>query len=123
MNLLDRFKKVQDSIAAAAGKARRDPKNVALIAVTKSASTEQIKQLVEAGHVDFGESRVQQLQQRAAQIDEWLVRQQARRAAGVGTGAAVEKPLPPPNAIRWHMIGHLQRNKVKPVMTLCRVIH
>jgi PLP dependent protein len=123
MNLLDRFKKVQDSIAAAAGKARRDPKNVTLIAVTKSASTEQIKQLVEVGHMDFGESRVQQLQQRAAQIDEWLGRQQARRAAGVGTGASAEKQLPAPGAIRWHMIGHLQRNKVKPVMTLCRVIH
>jgi hypothetical protein len=99
MNLLDRFKKAQDSIAAAAGKARRDPREITLIAVTKSASTEQIKQLVEVGHVDFGESRVQQLQQRAAQIDEWLARQQARRAAGVGAGAAAEKQLPAPGAL------------------------
>ena len=64
MNLLDRYKKVQESIAAHAAKARRDPKAIALIAVTKSASTEQLKQLVEVGHFDFGESRVQQLQRR-----------------------------------------------------------
>src|SRR6185295_15831290 len=31
--------------------------------------------------------------------------------------------LPGPGTLRWHMIGHLQRNKVKPVMTLCRYIH
>jgi pyridoxal phosphate enzyme (YggS family) len=123
MNLLDRYKKVQESIAASAAKARRDAKGITLIAVTKSASTEAIKQLVEAGVHDFGESRVQQLQQRAAQIDEWLGRQQTRRAAGVGSGASAEKQLPAPGAIRWHMIGHLQRNKVKPVMTLCRYIH
>jgi PLP dependent protein len=114
MNLLDRYKKVTDTIAAAAAKARRDPREVTLIAVTKTATTDQIKQLIELGHTHLGESRVQQLQQRAAQIDEWLTRQQSRE---------LKKPLPAPNDIHWHMIGHLQRNKVRAVMPVCHLIH
>jgi PLP dependent protein len=114
MNLADRYKKVNDTIAAAAAKARRDPREVTLIAVTKTATTDQIKQVIELGHLNLGESRVQQLQQRAAQIDEWLTRQQTRE---------LKKPLPPPGAVRWHMIGHLQRNKVRAVLPLCQVIH
>ncbi|MEI8198102.1 MAG: YggS family pyridoxal phosphate-dependent enzyme, partial [Phycisphaerae bacterium] len=62
---------------------------------------------------DLAESRVQQLMQRAAQIQEWLQRQAGK----------TEKPLPPPEQIVWHMIGHLQRNKVKPVLPLVRCIH
>jgi PLP dependent protein len=114
MNLAERYKKVNDAIAAAAAKARRDPREVTLIAVTKTATTDQIKQVIELGHLNLGESRVQQLQQRAAQIDEWLTRQQTRE---------LKKPLPPPGAVRWHMIGHLQRNKVRAVLPLCHVIH
>ena len=114
MNLHDRYKKVMDAIAAAAAKARRDPRAVTVIAVTKTATTDQIKQVIEMGHLNLGESRVQQLQQRAAQIEEWLVRQQSRE---------LKKPLPSPGAVRWHMIGHLQRNKVRAVMPLCHVIH
>lgn len=117
MNLHDRYHKVTDSVAAAAAKARRDPRDVTIIAVTKAATTDQIKQLIELGHYNLGESRVQQLQQRAAQIDEWLHRQQGREPKK----GQLAPPLP--SAIRWHMIGHLQRNKVKPVMPLCRVIH
>jgi pyridoxal phosphate enzyme (YggS family) len=112
MNLQDRFKKINDTIAASAIKARRDPKSVTLIAVTKNGPTDQIKQLIEWGHHELAESRVQQLQQRAAQIEEWLLRQQGRS----------EKKLPAPGDIRWHMIGHLQRNKVRPVMQLCKTI-
>jgi len=120
MNLQDRYKKVQETIAAAAAKGRRSANEITTIAVTKAATTEQIKQLVEMGHRDLGESRVQQLQQRAAQIDEWLARQQTRMADEPKVRA---KNLPAPGALRWHMIGHLQRNKVRPVMTLCRYIH
>lgn len=114
MNLQDRLKKVQETVATATAKARRDPKEILLIPVTKAATTDQIKHVIEAGYHDLGESRVQQLQQRAAQIDEWLVRQQNRET---------KKPLPAPGTIRWHMIGHLQRNKVRPVMATCQAIH
>jgi PLP dependent protein len=118
MNLQDRYKKVLESVAAAAAKARRTSKEITLIAVTKTASIDQIKQLVELGHHDLGESRVQQLQQRTAQIEEWLHRQQARNP-----DRPPEKRLPAPGSVRWHMIGHLQRNKVRPVVSLCKVIH
>jgi len=115
MNLQDRFKKIQDGIAAAAAKTRRDPKDVTLVAVTKNGSPDQIKQLVELGQRDFGESKVQQLQQRAAQLEEWLHRQQGR--------SEKKNPPPPPGAIHWHMIGHLQRNKVRPVISICYAVH
>ena len=116
MSLQDRYKKVREGIATAAAKVRRDLSDITLIAVTKNGSTEQIKQLVELGHTDLAESRVQQLQQRAAQLDEWLARQHGKN----------DKKLPAPGpdgGIRWHMVGHLQRNKVKPVMQLCHAIH
>jgi pyridoxal phosphate enzyme (YggS family) len=116
MSLQDRYKKVREGMAAAAAKGKRDPGDITLVAVTKNGSMEQIKQLIELGNVDLGESRVQQLQQRAAQVDEWLARQQGKS----------DKKLPgpgPSGGIRWHMVGHLQRNKVKPVLQLCHAIH
>ena len=125
MNLHDRYHKVLDGIAAAAAKAKRSPKEITLIGVTKTASTDAIKQVIEMGLRDLGESRVQQLQQRVAQVEEWLIRQQVRKAGETGGGAkgALEKQVPPPGGVRWHMIGHLQRNKVRPIMNLCQVIH
>jgi pyridoxal phosphate enzyme (YggS family) len=118
MTLQENYQKIRETMAAAAGRVRRNPGDVTLVAVTKNASPEQNKQLIEMGHLDFGESRVQQLQQRAAQLEEWLARQQTR----------AEKKLPPPGyaaegTIRWHMIGHLQRNKVRPVLPIVRMIH
>ena len=113
MSLQDRYQKVKEGIAAAAARARRDVSDITLVAVAKNGSPEQIKQMVEMGQLDLAENRVQQLQQRAAQLDEWLMRMQGRS----------EKKLPPASAIRWHMIGHLQRNKVKAVMSICSCIH
>jgi len=113
MGVLDNYKKIRDNIAAAAARAKRSPADVALIAVTKTASPEQIKHLVEAGQRDLAESRVQQLQQRAAQITEWLLRQAGK----------TEKKLPAPEQVVWHMIGHLQRNKVKPLLPFTSIIH
>jgi len=111
MSLSDRYKTIKERMAAAAIKARREPAEVTLVAVTKSATPEHIRQLLELGQRDLAESRVQQLQQRAAQLQEWLDRRTARNALPA---------LPPPV---WHMVGHLQRNKVKPVLQICRCIH
>ena len=113
MNLKERFDKIQQNIAAAAVKSRRDARDVTLVAVTKNGTTDQIKQLVELGHRDFAESKVQQLQQRAAQLDEWLLRQAGR----------TDKKMAAPGDIHWHMIGHLQRNKVRPVISICHAVH
>ena len=64
--LAEKLDQVKDRIAAAATKAKRDPSEVALIAVTKYAAPEQIREILQLGVQDLGESRVQQLTQRAA---------------------------------------------------------
>lgn len=107
--LAEKVQEVRDRIAAAAAKAKRDPAEVTLVAVTKTAGPEQIREALQLGITDLGESRVQQLAQRAAQLNEFLARRH-------GEGGY-------PDKVRWHMIGHLQRNKVKPLLPLVSVIH
>jgi len=102
---------VKERIAAACAKAKRDSAEVTLIAVTKTAAPEQIREILQLGVGDLGESRVQVLQQRAAQVNEFFARQQAHGAENL------------PAKLRWHMIGHLQRNKIKPVLPLVSIIH
>jgi pyridoxal phosphate enzyme (YggS family) len=130
--LKDKYTEVRQRIAVAAKRGGRSAESVMLIAVTKTAEPDQIRELIKLGHADFGENRVQQLIQRAAIIDEWMGRQrtmpgvqwqrgdtgemlQGAAAKASGTG------LPP--VIRWHMIGHLQRNKARKAVELCRLIH
>jgi PLP dependent protein len=109
--LADKLSEVKDRIAAACAKANRQPGEVTLIAVTKTAAPEQIREALSLGVGDLGESRVQVLTQRAAQINEFYQRQHSRPDSGM------------PNRLRWHMIGHLQRNKVKAVLPLVDLIH
>lgn len=110
--LADRYRKVMDRVAAAASRSGRRPEQVVTVAVTKTAGLEQIRKLVELGHRDLGENRVQHLQQRAAMLQEYL----SRRAMMQGRPAEAD-------AVRWHMIGHLQRNKVRTVLPLVRLVH
>lgn len=112
--LSDRYASVRERINAAAKRAGTDPRSIVLVAVTKYAEPDQIRELIKLGHADFGENRVQQLIQRAAMIDEWIGRQ---RALPTPSGAK------PPTGVRWHMIGSLQRNKAKKVLELCRLVH
>lgn len=106
-----RLDEVRERIAAAAIKAKREPADVTLIAVTKSASPEQIREILQLGVGDLGESRVQFLTQRAAQVNEFH-----QRRVIMGEGGPAPK-------VRWHMIGHLQRNKVRALLPLVSVIH
>jgi pyridoxal phosphate enzyme (YggS family) len=108
--LAEKLDEIRERIAAAAAKAKRDPGEVTLIAVTKTAAPEQIREILQLGICDLGESRVQVLTQRAAQLNEFFQRRAIR-----GEGAAQK--------IRWHLIGHLQRNKVKAVLPLVHMIH
>jgi pyridoxal phosphate enzyme (YggS family) len=93
----DNLAQVRERIAAAASRAGRAVDDITLVAVTKYADESAIEALVAAGCRDLGESRPQQLWQRAEQF------------AGHG--------------IRWHMIGHLQRNKVVRTLPLTSLIH
>jgi pyridoxal phosphate enzyme (YggS family) len=131
--LKDRFTEVRQRIAAAAKRSGRSPESVLLVAVTKTAEPDQIRELIRLGHADLGENRVQQLVQRHAIIDEWMQRQRSlpgvqwqRDTPGADPFAA-KAPAPArpglPPAVRWHMIGHLQRNKARKAVDLCRLIH
>ena len=87
--------------------ARRNPDDVKIVAVTKSIDLETIKNLLDAGVTTLGESRSQQLAERAAEVEAHVNRRQ--------------NPLPSP--VEWHMVGPLQRNKAKAVCAASAVIH
>jgi pyridoxal phosphate enzyme (YggS family) len=110
MDVCVKLQQVQERIGQAAIRARRNPGDVKLIAVSKYASLEQIQQLIKAGHRDFGESRVQNLQTRTEEINSWL-------QDSIAEGTQIARQL------RWHFIGHLQRNKAAVAMNACSLIH
>ena len=88
---------VQERIGLAADKANRQRSEVCLVAVTKYVDAEVTRDLVQAGCLDLGESRPQQLWSKAealADLD-----------------------------LRWHQIGHLQRNKLRRTLPLVSLIH
>jgi pyridoxal phosphate enzyme (YggS family) len=102
--ILDRVRAAYEAanarISAAAQKSGRRGDDIALVAVTKYCAMDEVRALLSLGHLDLGESRAQQLEERAALL------------AGQTT-----------EPIRWHMIGHLQRNKIKQVAHLAALIH
>jgi pyridoxal phosphate enzyme (YggS family) len=112
--LRERYEAVLANVAAAAERSGRRPEEIVVAAVTKNATMDQIRELIELGHADFAENRVQALVQRAAQVDEFL--QRRRQLSG-------SRPITLPARLRWHMIGHLQRNKVRKVLDVVRLIH
>ncbi len=111
--LAENQRRVKDRIEQACAKARRDPKTVKLVAVTKYVELDIVRHALDLGILDIGESRPQQLNQRAGMMHEFIERK------SVLSGRR-EAPGPRP---RWHMIGHLQRNKVKLVLPWVELIH
>ena len=109
--LAENFKRVQGQIESACARAKRDPAELTLVVVTKTVGIDVIKHLADVGVKHLGESRVQELTKRAAVIHEYLSRRQLDPAA-----AATSRP-------RWHMIGHLQRNKVKALLPWVDLVH
>jgi len=116
--LSENLKRIHDRMDQACARAGRDPAGVRLVAVTKYVELDVIRQALELGIVDLGESRAQQLNQRAGMIHESMERKSVlsgRREGGAGPTGFVRP--------RWHMIGHLQRNKVKLVLPWVELIH
>lgn len=109
--LADNLKRVQERIAQACTRVGRKPTSVTLVAVTKYVGMEHIHALTELGAVDLGESRPQELARRAAMLSEWWQRQ------------PTEPSLPRSPRPRWHLVGHLQRNKVRAVVPFADLIH
>ena len=107
--IAERIKSVQDNINSACACAGRDPKEIKLVIVTKSTTIKSIKEVINLGLTELGENRVQQLKKAATAVDEYL--SQSGKDAG------------PPKKVNWHMIGHLQRNKVKQVLPIASLLH
>ena len=131
----ERYAQVRERVAAAASRSGRRADDIILVAVTKFAEPEQIRRLIELGHRDFGENRVQNLLQRAAMVDEHLARLRVlpQTLGRVGSNAGrslieLDRAAPTVGAggkepVRWHMIGHLQRNKARKACEVVRLIH
>jgi PLP dependent protein len=111
--LKDRYHMVMQRVAEAAARVRRRSADIVVVAVTKTAGVQQLRQLIDLGHTDLGENRAQHLQQRVAMTEEFL----SRRRLVDGRSAGQEA------TIRWHMVGHLQRNKVRGVLPMVKLIH
>lgn len=128
-SLKERYAHVKDRIARAAARSGRKPEQIMLVAVTKTAEPDQIRDLIQLGHQDFAENRVQHLLQRAAIIDEWMARHRTvsnvpwQRGEAGDLLANGEPSTGHAGKVRWHMIGHLQRNKAKKVIETCSLIH
>ncbi len=99
MTIADRIAAVSARIEAACGRAGRPVGDVTLIAVTKGFSADAVRQAFEAGVRDFGENRAQEAAEKLPALTD----------------------IRP--AVTWHMIGHLQTNKVKTVLGLFDIIH
>ena len=92
----ENLKKVEKKIESACTRAGRDRNDVTLIAVSKTTPVEMMREAMQCGIVTFGENKVQEIVEKQKELTE---------------------PLD------WHMIGHLQRNKVKQVVGRVKRIH
>jgi len=89
--------KVQESIERAANRVGRNPKEIVLVAVTKTIEVECIRQAISAGATVLGENYVQEARKKIEEIGR--------------------------SGIQWHLIGHLQTNKAKYAVRLFDVVH
>ena len=109
IKISEKIQCLQDNINSACARVDRDPSEVKLVVVTKSATIDAIKEIIHLGFTDLGENRAQQLKKVAADIDEFLGRQNSDSSL--------------PKKVRWHMVGHLQRNKVRQILPITSLIH
>ena len=94
--ITENLEQVRKNIDEACRMAGRDPKEVTLIAVSKTKTVSMLKEAYDAGARCFGENKVQEIMDKHPQL---------------------------PEDIQWHMIGHLQRNKVKYIVDKVSMIH
>ncbi|MBQ2753343.1 MAG: YggS family pyridoxal phosphate-dependent enzyme [Firmicutes bacterium] len=87
---------IKEKIARAAERAGRDPKDVLLLAVTKTIDNGRIREAVDAGLTELGENKVQEIMDKYDTLE---------------------------RDVKWHMIGHLQTNKVKYIIDKVTLIH
>jgi len=104
--ILENASTILKKMSHAAMRSGRIPADVILIAVTKTVDTETIKEAIDAGLRIFGENRVQEAQKKISNLK-----------------FQITLPVPSIGGVKWHLIGHLQKNKAKHAVQLFDVIH
>ena len=96
ISIAENLERVREQIAEAAAKTGRAANEIELVAITKTHPTEKVREAVEAGHTLFGESRVQEARAKIPEL---------------------------PSNLRWHFVGHLQKNKIRHALPLFELFH
>jgi PLP dependent protein len=95
-SIAENLDRVREQISSASSKSGRSAVDVELVAITKTHPAEKVREAIEAGQTLFGESRVQEARAKIPEL---------------------------PSHIRWHFVGHLQKNKVRQALPLFEMIH
>lgn len=110
-SIAENIRIVRERIEAAARRAGRDPVEIKLVAVSKTVDINRIKEAIDSGINIFGENRVQETKEKISNLK-----------------SQITPPTPPLNkggieGVEWHLVGHLQTNKVKMAVMLFDLIH
>ena len=95
-SVAENLARVREQIAQAATKVGRSVDDIELVTISKTHPVEKVREAYEAGQTLFGESRVQEARAKTPEL---------------------------PSAIRWHFVGHLQKNKIRHALPLFEMIH
>lgn len=95
-SIAENLERVREQIAQAAARAGRVAEEIELVAITKTHPAEKVHEAIEAGQTLFGESRVQEARAKIPEL---------------------------PSNLRWHFVGHLQKNKIRHALPLFEMIH
>lgn len=96
MDIAENLERVCEQITQAATEATRAVGDIELVAITKTHPAEKVREALEAGHTLFGESRVQEARAKIPEL---------------------------PSNLRWHFVGHLQKNKIRHALPLFELFH
>ena len=95
-SIAENLGRVREQIASATAKSGRSAEDVELVAITKTHPADKVREAIEAGQTLFGESRVQEARAKIPEL---------------------------PSNLRWHFVGHLQKNKTRHALPLFEMIH
>jgi pyridoxal phosphate enzyme (YggS family) len=95
-SVAENLERVREQIARAAAKSGRTTDDVELVAITKTHPADKVREAIETGQTLFGESRVQEARAKIPEL---------------------------PSNLRWHFVGHLQKNKIRHALPLFEMIH
>ena len=95
-SIAENLERVCGQITQAAAKGGRSEDEIELVAITKTHPVEKVREAVDAGHTLFGESRVQEARSKIPEL---------------------------PSNLRWHFVGHLQKNKIRHALPLFELFH